>query len=77
MVNISQGTYSPSTTFATGLAYAYDAGLVVVASAGNYNTTPISFPARYPETIAVGATNDEDERAVQLYLELLYIIMVL
>lgn len=63
VVNISQGTSSPSATFAAGLAYAYDAGLVVVASAGNYNTTPISFPARYPETIAVGATNDQDQRA--------------
>jgi hypothetical protein len=63
VVNISQGTGSPSGTFAAALAYAHDAGLVVAVSTGNDNTTPIQYPARYPETIAVGATNSADRRA--------------
>jgi subtilisin family serine protease len=63
VVNISQGQTAPLGTFTAALAYAYDAGLVVVASAGNENLTPILYPARYLETIAVGATNDRDVRA--------------
>jgi subtilisin family serine protease len=63
VVNISQGTDSPSGTFTSALAYAYDAGLVVAVSSGNDNTTPVKYPARYPETIAVGATDSSDERA--------------
>jgi len=41
-------------------------GTVVCFSSGNGNTTPIEYPARYSECIAVGATNwcDERKRAV-------------
>lgn len=39
---------------------AYDAGVTVVASAGNGYGPPVGYPAKYPETIAVSATNHDD-----------------
>ena len=44
--------------------------VVVATSAGNTDTTPIRYPARYAETIAVGATNAGDERAPDWWLNL-------
>ncbi len=40
---------------------AYNNDVVVCFATGNYNTS-IDYPARYPETIAVGATSQCDER---------------
>jgi hypothetical protein len=63
IVNVSQGDFSPSSTYLRALAYAYDAGVVQVYSSGNEDATPIKYPARYIETIAVGATKSDDWRA--------------
>ncbi len=38
-------------------------GAVVVAAAGNENTGGPSYPAAYPNVIAVAATNEYDKRA--------------
>ncbi|UCE18821.1 MAG: S8 family serine peptidase [Gemmatimonadota bacterium] len=37
-------------------------GCVIICGAGNKNTKPIRYPARYSEVIAVGATSECDER---------------
>ena len=63
VVSISQGTDTTSPTELNGLGYAYDAGLVVVGTTGNSDSTPIWYPAGYLETIAVGATDSLDQRA--------------
>jgi len=42
--------------------YAWDNGLILVAAAGNDNSSVV-YPANYTSVIAVGATNIEDERA--------------
>ncbi len=49
--------------FHDSVRYAYRKGLVVVAASGNSPGAPIAFPARWPEVIAVGATNNRDELA--------------
>jgi len=51
-----------STTLENACAYAWNTkGKVLLASSGNENGS-ISYPAAYPTTIAVGATNEFDER---------------
>ncbi len=40
--------------------YATQQGMLICASSGNVGTAPIGAPARYPETIAVGATDNRD-----------------
>ncbi|MCZ7632537.1 MAG: S8 family serine peptidase [Phycisphaerales bacterium] len=40
--------------------YATAAGMLVVASAGNTPTAPVVAPARYPNAVAVGATDNRD-----------------
>jgi len=42
--------------------YARENGCVIVASSGNDDINALKYPARYPEVIAVGATNLCDER---------------
>jgi thermitase len=46
------------------LDYATRKGAVVVAAAGNGNTSGPSYPAAYPNVIAVAATNEYDKRAL-------------
>jgi len=48
----------------SGYEYAYDKGAVLIAAAGNSNTsnTRYSYPAAYDFAIAVAATNQRDER---------------
>lgn len=53
---------SNSTTLHNAVINAKNAGAVVCVAAGNNNTTPIRYPARYVETIAIGATNEDDDR---------------
>lgn len=57
VVNMSFGTDEGNETFAEAIRAAYQAGLAVVASAGNSGpgANTVSYPARYPETIAVAA----------------------
>ncbi len=43
--------------------YAYDAGVVVVAASGNAGSSSPGYPAGYPNVMAVGAININDQRA--------------
>lgn len=51
---------SPSTD--TALAYALNAGLVLLAATANDNTSTIQYPSKYPGVIAVGASSPTGQR---------------
>ena len=64
VVSMSYGGSSNTDAEETAYRAAYDAGLVLVAASGNDGATaPILYPARYAETIAVGATTESNNIA--------------
>ena len=68
VINLSLGGYDEWWHFwenpiKLAVANAFNAGIVVVAAMGNDNTSEPLYPAGYFTTIAVGATNPNDERA--------------
>ena len=48
---------------AAAVTYAWSKNVVLVAAAGNNSNTTLSYPAAYPEVIAVAATNSDDNLA--------------
>lgn len=60
---LSFGLGAPSDVLADAVRYAYERGVVIVASAGNTGTRGVLYPAAYPEAIAVGATDNTDTLA--------------
>ncbi|MDY0079808.1 MAG: S8 family serine peptidase, partial [Ignavibacteriaceae bacterium] len=61
ILNISLGwTYSPSSILDAALTSCMNAGILVVASAGNSSGAPVMYPAQYPGVIAVSGTNSDD-----------------
>ena len=56
-VNISSGSYQASTAYEDAISYARQHGALVVASAGNKSTSRPTYPAAYPASVAVSATN--------------------
>jgi subtilisin family serine protease len=64
LINMSAGGTSPSTTLLNGVLYAWNAGVPHISITHNDNTGEIRYPGRYAQTITVGATNDQDDRAV-------------
>ena len=63
VINASLGGSSSSSTMYDAARYAYDRGVVFVASTGNDNSAFLSYPAAYDEVIAVGAVDINEERA--------------
>jgi len=68
VINMSLGGSSGSTALEDVCNRAYNAGIVIVAAAGNEGNPPgkgdnIGYPARYDSVIAVGATDQSDSRA--------------
>lgn len=64
VINMSYGRAGSANWFEEqAINRAWNAGLVLVASAGNENNSTISYPAAYAKVIAVGATNWKDQRA--------------
>jgi hypothetical protein len=58
IINMSFGMKSSSKALLNAVMNAYNAGIVIVASSGNdAKRKSIDYPARYPQTISVGATN--------------------
>lgn len=47
----------------TYITKAYNAGITIVAAAGNSATTFTSYPARYPEVLSIAATDINDDPA--------------
>ena len=62
VINMSFGG-SDNPSLHAAIQAAYNAGIVMVAAAGNEGDDFVHYPARYPETIAVSATTIHDELA--------------
>lgn len=60
VVNMSLGSSSDNASFREAVVAAHGAGIVLVAAAGNSSGGAVSYPARYPEVIAVSASNQGD-----------------
>lgn len=60
---ISFGLDNGSDLMQAAMQYAHDRGVVICASTGNSGTEGVKFPAKYPETIAVAATDNQDQLA--------------
>ncbi len=63
VINLSLGGSASSQTLKTAIDYAWGKGVVVVAAAGNSNTTIPFYPSSYTNAIAVAATDQNDQRA--------------
>jgi len=68
VINLSLGTTSPSTTLQQVVDRANNAGILVVAAAGNNGRADgtgdlVNYPARYSSAIAVAATDINNNRA--------------
>ena len=63
VINLSLGGTSPSRTLENAVNYAWNRGSVIVAAAGNCGCQSKLYPAAYPKTIAVAATNNQDQKA--------------
>ncbi|WP_010278505.1 S8 family peptidase [Paenibacillus senegalensis] len=58
IINMSFGMKTHSKALEDAVRRAHDAGVIIVASSGNDGRSGrIDYPARFPQTIAVGATN--------------------
>lgn len=59
VINMSLGSSSDNQAFHDAIIKAYQAGIVLVAAAGNNGETggAVSYPAKYPEAIAVSAVD--------------------
>jgi subtilisin family serine protease len=63
VINMSFGTLAPSRTLEEAVNVAAVAGVTLVASAGNNNTSQPQYPAAYPNVMAVAATDLADIKA--------------
>lgn len=63
VINMSLGGSSGSQALQDAVNYAWSKGVVVVAAAGNSNTSSPSYPAYYTNCIAVAATDSNDAKA--------------
>lgn len=63
VVNLSLGGGPPSSLFARAYERAAKAGVIVVAASGNNGEGFVSFPAAYAHTIAVGAIDQNLQKA--------------
>ncbi len=63
VINLSAGGENYSEALHAAVRYASDRGAVICTSMMNFDNDVPYYPAAFSETIAVGATNDEDRRA--------------
>lgn len=62
VINVSLGSYGDSSLVRDAVAYATEAGKVVVAAAGNDTYSDLAYPARYENVISVGAVDAEGQQ---------------
>lgn len=63
IISMSLGGYFDSELIHEAVQYAYDAGVLVIAAAGNEDTNAKLYPAGYDEVVAVAATDQLDNKA--------------
>lgn len=63
VINLSLGGTSGNSTLQSAIQYAHSKGVLLACAAGNSNTSAASYPAYYPECVAVAATDQNDLRA--------------
>ena len=63
VVNMSLAGSSGSSTLQSAITYAWNKGTIVVASAGNYSTSNLYYPAACDYAVAVSATDSTDALA--------------
>ncbi|WP_406603735.1 S8 family serine peptidase [Neobacillus rhizosphaerae] len=63
VINMSLGGPGGSQALEDAVNFAWNTGVVIVASAGNDNTNTPSFPAAYVNVISVAATDENDLKA--------------
>lgn len=63
VINLSLGGTSSSTTLLNAVNYAWNKGVIVVAAAGNSNSSQRFYPAYYSNSIATAATGQNDKKA--------------
>lgn len=63
VISMSLGGSSPSQALQDAIDYAWSKGTVVVVAAGNSGSSSPSYPAYYPNAIAVAATDSNDAKA--------------
>lgn len=63
IINLSLGGSEYSATLADAVEDAYEDGCLIVAAAGNGSGNGVDYPAKYPQVMAVAATNQSDVRA--------------
>lgn len=63
LINISLGSSGDSSVLRAAIEYAQERNIVVVAAAGNEQTTRLAYPAAYDGVISVGAVDAENTQA--------------
>lgn len=63
IINLSLESSAPNPTMEAAVQYAASKGVLLVAAAGNFYPSPVSWPAAYAEVIAVAATTYNDKHA--------------
>jgi len=63
IINMSYGSPSQNSAENNAIQYAWGAGLLVFASAGNENNQVLHYPACYNNVMSVAATNNTDHKA--------------
>lgn len=66
IINMSLGGTTELQTLADAVQYAYDRGVLIVASMQNFNTDEIYYPAGHTLTLAVGSSDPDDRRSTAL-----------
>lgn len=62
IINLSLGLKTESKALKEAVKYAVEKDIILVAAAGNENSSEKFFPAAMPEVIAVAAVNNQDEK---------------
>lgn len=63
VISMSWGSSQSSRTDKEVIDEAFNRGIVLVAAAGNDNSSAPFFPAAYPNVISVGSTNENDQKS--------------
>ncbi len=63
VINLSLGGSGNSKTLQNAVNYAWNRGVILTAAAGNSGSQSPSYPAYYSNVIAVGATDQNDQKA--------------